>query len=345
MHLSPRQLKILTEMGLPVSGFSLRERLSSNTLAPKSIAPKSLTKLPFATLGDISSSSSSLPPTFHPPTSLGALPPIPTTSPARSPAQNEKVVLHSRSSESNPNAKPGPNLSAHPSSIFKIQDAEHIASLDWQTLREEALNCQSCALSRTRKRVCFGHTFDSNGPASKSPSPLNLELDAKHLDARGHTLDWLVIDHGPSDLEDQSGNPFLSEAGTLLANILKAMSMHNQALRIGLVNVLKCHTPGGRLAQAFEVSQCKPYLHRQIELLRPKAILILGHQAFKLVFANMDPELSARPFVKIISEVHTYAHTPVFVTYHPQYLLAQPKAKAKAWQDLCKAQATLDSQE
>jgi DNA polymerase len=96
-----------------------------------------------------------------------------------------------------------------------------------------------------------------------------------------------------------------------------------------ICNVVKCRPPGNRNPEPGEAAQCEPYLHRQIELVRPKLIVALGKVAAANLLATDASVASMR------GKVHQYRGTPLVVTYHPAYLLRSLPDKARAWEDLC----------
>ena len=238
-----------------------------------------------------------------------------------------------------------------PQQIYTPTNTSLINSLDWLALQETVSTCQACALSTSRQRVVWGSQIEvhNNKPISK---PLELK----------EGLDWLVIDHCPTDLEDQTGNPLSSDSGLLLFNMLKALCVHEQPSNpvvrsVNIINAVKCHPPGGRNPDGFETNQCKSYLQRQVELLKPRAILILGLPTYKAIFldhsisqstdslVNAVQDLKTPPLTQLRNEVlHLYG-VPTFITYHPGSLLLHPQDKSKSWQDLSRAQAYLLAQE
>ena len=328
MQLDSRQVKILQEMGIPMSGFALRKRNSSTVGEERSIQQV----MPKAT-GNASNNFAPQP-SVSP--SASNLQPAPSHAPRVTPKLAPKL---------SPKKEPQENP-------FALINSDKISALDWVPLREEATDCKSCTLSSNRSRVVWGSLVEIN--SSKTTAPKLLE--------QVHALDWLIIDLYPSALEDQTANPLASDAGQLLGNMLKALRRQDVSPNlisatsapplvhsIGLVNAVKCHTPGGRNPDDFETSQCRPYLQRQIELLKPKAILILGAQTYKAVFMasapNSEPlNTPAPPLTQLRNEVLHLHGVPAFVTYHPDSLLLHPQDKAKAWQDLVRAHAYLVSQ-
>ena len=102
-----------------------------------------------------------------------------------------------------------------------------------------------------------------------------------------------------------------------------------------IANVVKCRPPGNRNPEQAEAMSCEPYLHRQIDLIRPRLIIALGKVAAANLLASDASVASMR------GKVHQYRGIPLIVTYHPAYLLRSLPEKAKAWTDLCFAVKTM----
>jgi DNA polymerase len=149
--------------------------------------------------------------------------------------------------------------------------------------------------------------------------------------------DLLVIGEAPGADEDRQGEPFVGRAGQLLTAMLRAISLAREDVYIA--NILKCRPPGNRNPAPDEVDRCLSFLHRQIALIKPRLILAVGAVPAHNLLSTEAPVGSLR------GKVHSYGEdaVPLLVTYHPAYLLRQPAAKAKAWQDLQKARRLLDS--
>jgi DNA polymerase len=146
--------------------------------------------------------------------------------------------------------------------------------------------------------------------------------------------DWLFIGEGPGAEEDQLGEPFVGQAGKLLDNMLSAIGLQ-RGEDVYIANAVKCRPPNNRTPEPAEICACRPFLERQIALLQPKLIVVLGRAAAQAVLANDDALGSMR------GRIHRRNGIPVVVTYHPAYLLRTPLDKAKAWEDLCLARRTM----
>ncbi|HKW10669.1 MAG TPA: uracil-DNA glycosylase, partial [Gemmatimonadaceae bacterium] len=138
----------------------------------------------------------------------------------------------------------------------------------------------------------------------------------------------------PGATEDETGRPFVGQAGQLLEKILGAIKFTREDVFI--VNVLKHRPPGNRNPRPEEVSACSPYLVRQIELIRPKVLVALGTFAAQTL---LDTKLSIG---KLRGQIHRYYGVPLIVTYHPAALLRNPAWKRPTWEDVQLARRILD---
>ncbi|MGQ0699209.1 MAG: uracil-DNA glycosylase [Panacagrimonas sp.] len=181
---------------------------------------------------------------------------------------------------------------------------------DWPGLRAMVKDCQRCKLCATRTQTVFG------------VGPENASL--------------MVVGEGPGADEDAQGEPFVGRAGKLLDEMLAAIGRSRRAdspdKSVFIANVVKCRPPGNRDPEVDEVEACRPYLEQQIRLVRPKLIVGLGRIAAQRLLAT------DQPLSKLRGPMHAYGETrtPLFVTYHPAYLLRSPREKAKSWEDLKK---------
>jgi len=203
--------------------------------------------------------------------------------------------------------------------------AAHIATLAWGPLHEAVAVCTACGLCESRKQTVFG---------------------VGHAQA-----DWMIVGEAPGEQEDLQGEPFVGAAGQLLDQMLHAVGLSRRAesgegaeddqagdpaRRVFIANTLKCRPPRNRNPEPDEMARCEPFLKRQVELVKPRLILLMGR------FAVTQLLKSDEAIGKLRGRVHRYEGIPVIVTYHPAYLLRNLPEKAKAWEDLCLAKATAD---
>jgi DNA polymerase len=149
--------------------------------------------------------------------------------------------------------------------------------------------------------------------------------------------DILIVGEAPGAEEDQQGEPFVGKAGQLLTEMLRAMGRERSAVFIA--NVIKCRPPQNRDPAEQEIASCMPFLQRQIALLNPRLILVVGRIAAQSLLE------SDAPVGKLRGKVHLYGERkiPLVVTYHPAYLLRSPGQKRHAWTDLLLALDVLDA--
>jgi uracil-DNA glycosylase len=144
----------------------------------------------------------------------------------------------------------------------------------------------------------------------------------------------MLVGEGPGEKEDASGRPFVGPAGKLLDGILEAIDVPRKTVYI--TNIVKCRPPQNRKPLPDEIAACLPYLHRQIELIRPKVILALGGTA-GCALLGVRKNLG-----ELRSQVHTFNGIPLVVTYHPAALLRTPTWKKPTWDDVRIVRQLLD---
>lgn len=167
-------------------------------------------------------------------------------------------------------------------------------------IREEIGDCTRCRLSKGRNKIVFG-TGDVNAGI-------------------------MFVGEGPGADEDEQGLPFVGRAGQLLNNMINAMGLKREEVYIA--NVVKCRPPGNRTPEKDECDTCSPFLMQQIEVVQPKIIVALGAVAAKNLLAMNDSMANLR------GRIYDFKNTKLAVTYHPAYLLRDPRQKAEAWKDL-----------
>lgn len=172
-------------------------------------------------------------------------------------------------------------------------------------LAERVSGCQRCTeLVVSRSRTVFG------------VGPIDVEL--------------CFVGEAPGATEDQRGEPFVGEAGQLLDRIIAACGMKREEVYI--CNIVKCRPPGNRLPTAAEAGNCREYLERQLELVRPKYICALGACAAQNLLGT------SQAIGKLRGRFHDYKGIPVMCTYHPAFLLPgrSPHRKRDVWEDMKK---------
>jgi DNA polymerase len=186
--------------------------------------------------------------------------------------------------------------------------AKRIARMTLDQLKLEVRNCTACGLCKTRNQTVFG--------------------------VGDETADWMIVGEAPGAEEDSRGEPFVGQAGKLLDNMLAALKLSRDK-NVYIANVLKCRPPGNRNPEPEEVAQCAPLLERQIQLVQPKLIIAMGRFAAQTLL-NSDATIAS-----MRGKLYRYQGVPTIVSYHPAYLLRNLQDKAKAWEDLCFAKATM----
>lgn len=190
-------------------------------------------------------------------------------------------------------------------------NAPDCTRLSWLQLESAVASCQLCDLHKTRTQTVFG---------------------SGNQQAR-----CMIIGEAPGAEEDRQGLPFVGKSGKLLTNMLAAIQIAREDIYIA--NILKCRPPNNRDPKPEEAALCRAYLERQIALIQPALIMVVGRiAAHNLLQTNT-------PLGRLRGAVHTLPNSsvPVIVTYHPAYLLRQPAEKRRAWQDLQLARDVLAS--
>ena len=144
----------------------------------------------------------------------------------------------------------------------------------------------------------------------------------------------VLVGEGPGATEDAQGKPFVGQAGNLLNGILEAIEVPRDSVYI--TNVVKCRPPQNRKPLPDEIAACIPYLHRQLEIIRPKVILTLGSTAAEAMLGVR------KSLGELRNKVHTYNGIPLVVTYHPAALLRNPNWKKPTWDDVRIVRQLLD---
>jgi DNA polymerase len=179
----------------------------------------------------------------------------------------------------------------------------------WPQLEQAVSSCTACELYSSRTQTVFG--------------------------VGNKTADLLIIGEAPGRDEDLQGEPFVGRAGQLLNAMLAAIGFQRE--QVYIANILKCRPPNNRDPKPEEAGACSSWLQQQIELVQPAVILALGRIAAHNLLKT-DQSLGA-----LRTKQHDYAGIPLFVSYHPAYLLRKPVDKRKSWQDLKRIKLLLSS--
>lgn len=178
-----------------------------------------------------------------------------------------------------------------------------LADMNWDALAQRVAGCRKCAvLADSRFQTVFG---------------------VGDRQAR-----WMFIGEAPGADEDRQGEPFVGRAGQLLTAMIQSLGLRRE--QVYIANILKCRPPNNRDPLPDEVENCLGYLHRQIELVNPRLIVLVGRIAAQSLLGTDTP------IGKLRGQVHRYGTQAILavVTYHPAYLLRSPAEKRKAWEDL-----------
>ena len=212
----------------------------------------------------------------------------------RRPVDENTSVLIQAAAEQTAESRPSVPESAEPLPILQDKPAA------LQAIRDDIGDCVRCRLHKGRTKLVFG---------------------VGNPDA-----ELMFVGEGPGADEDAQGEPFVGRAGQLLNNMISAMGLKREDVYIA--NVVKCRPPGNRTPEKDECDTCSPFLLRQIEVIKPKVIVALGAVAAKNLLAVNDSMANLR------GRWYDFRGARLAVTYHPAYLLRDPRQKKEAWKDL-----------
>ena len=179
------------------------------------------------------------------------------------------------------------------------------------SLDETIKKCKKCNLHKTRQNTVFGEGDpDSN---------------------------IMIIGEAPGREEDEVGRPFVGRAGKLLNEFLKSINLNRDSVFI--VNTIKCRPPENRDPEASEINACSDYLDQQINIIKPKVLVLLGKVAANRLLGK-DMPMSELRLKKFFIDKYDI---PIIVFYHPAYILRSPSQKKKVWDDLQYLKGIIDS--
>ena len=193
-----------------------------------------------------------------------------------------------------------------PAPSVVIAPGDRAAAL--RAIQEEIGDCTRCPLAYGgRRKIVFG-----------DGSP---------------TARLMFVGEGPGADEDAQGLPFVGKAGQLLNNMISAMGLKREEVYIA--NIVKCRPPANRVPEPVEANTCSPFLLRQIDVVRPEVIVALGSTAATYLLGVKQSLAVLR------GRWHKVRDAKVAVTYHPAFLLRDPRMKGEAWKDLQMVMAEL----
>jgi len=211
---------------------------------------------------------------------------------------HQQAAAPSQTHQETTTIPPCTTISAPPQISGIVPPAEREAAL--RLIREDIGDCTRCALHKGRNKIVF-----ADGSA-------NARL--------------MFVGEGPGADEDAQGLPFVGRAGQLLNNMIAAMGLKREEVYIA--NVVKCRPPGNRTPEPEEANTCSPFLFQQIDVVRPEVLVALGATAATYLLGQRQPLAGLR------GRVHSLRGSRLIVTYHPAYLLRDPRQKKEAWADL-----------
>ncbi len=183
-------------------------------------------------------------------------------------------------------------------------------NIDWESLQTMISGCTRCELHRSRLHTVFG--------------------------SGNRHADLVIVGEAPGANEDRQGLPFVGRAGQLLTKMLAAIRLNRD--QVFICNVLKCRPPNNRDPLPKEVATCSLYLEQQLAHIKPKCLLAVGRIAAHYLLGVEKPLSQLRG----IQWQFGTQNIPLFITYHPAYLLRNPRDKRKAYLDLCQVAAFID---
>jgi len=189
-------------------------------------------------------------------------------------------------------------LAAPPQAISVVSPGDRPGALN--AIQEDIGDCKRCALHKGRHTIVFA----DGDPGAR----------------------LMFVGEGPGADEDAQGLPFVGRAGQLLNNMISAMGLKREEVYIA--NVVKCRPPNNRTPEPEEANTCMQFLWRQIDVVRPLVLVALGATAATYLLGQRQPLAGLR------GRIHAVRGASLIVTYHPAYLLRDPRQKKEAWADL-----------
>jgi uracil-DNA glycosylase family 4 len=183
---------------------------------------------------------------------------------------------------------------------FETKEQRGIKEAALKALREEIGDCRRCKLSNRRTNIVFGE----GDPGAR----------------------LMFIGEAPGREEDLQARPFVGDAGTLLTRLIERMGFKREDVYIA--NIVKCRPPMNRDPEIDEIEKCRGFIERQIEIINPAVIMSLGRISVQTLIGNTKLKITA-----IRGNFFDYKGIPLMPTFHPAYLIRNPKDKWLTWGD------------
>ena len=233
----------------------------------------------------------------------------PTRQVAQSRADVERSVAPSTPAirpprPSRPAAIPSARAASEPT-VSADTGALAAAAVNLEALEATIKACQACDLCRERTQAISGQGVMA--PAI------------------------MVVGEAPAEPEDRQGQPFVGRPGVLLDNMLTSIQS-SRTQNAYVTHAVKCRPPGNRKPRPNELAACKPFVLREIELVKPFAILAVGNTAAQVLLESDGTVSTLRQRTHTLTVADM--KIPLIVSEHPARLLGLPAEKAPAWQDL-----------
>jgi DNA polymerase len=206
-------------------------------------------------------------------------------------------------SQLRPDAEPSPDSTRTPSEdtvLFDVAPALAESSDTIETIRADIGECTRCPLFSGRTQIV--HTTGN------------------------FKADLMFVGEAPGADEDAQGFPFVGRAGQLLTKIIEGIGYKREDVAIGNIN--RCRPPANRAPTIEEAHTCRPFLLREINVIRPKVIVVLGNTALHNL---LDTKVG---ITKMRGKFQDYFGVKVMPTFHPAYLLRDPNKKREVWEDM-----------
>ena len=241
-------------------------------------------------------------------------PPISAEVPAARVAPTRAPVTHRASrAGAAPHGAAGRNVARAGETVVPIVSMPEETALaartaGWETSGSLADACRVCPMGSTRQHMVFAE--------------------------EGREARFVIVGEAPGGEEDFQGIPFVGKSGQLLTAMLNVLGVERRK-DVTILNVLKCRPPGNRNPKPDEVAACSVFLRRQLEILQPDVLFLMGRFASQALI-GLQPGAPLGRMRGRVHEANVGGRTiPAVATYHPSYLLRSPDQKARAWEDLC----------